>query len=73
MLQNVGEEILECYRRADEWRRRANAATDPAKRDDCFTMEQRWLYLARSYEFCRRLADFTAYARTWKRPPWSNE
>jgi len=27
-------------------------------------MERRWLFLARSYEFTERLADFTDYSET---------
>ena len=61
MLQNVGKEVRECYRRAEACRRRADAATDPREKAEFLTMEERWLYLARSYEFCRTLSDFTAY------------
>jgi len=39
----------------------AEAATeaDPKLKDDFFTLERRWLFLARSYEFTERLTDFS--------------
>jgi hypothetical protein len=58
MLQKLSSEILECHRHADECRQRSKAAsTDPA-RQDFLDMEQRWLSLARSYEFAERLSNF---------------
>jgi hypothetical protein len=41
------KEILECYRRAREARRMADAAS-PFERADFLAIEQRWLSLARS-------------------------
>jgi hypothetical protein len=40
--------ILECYRRAEEARRMADAATSPFERADFLAIVQRWLSLARS-------------------------
>jgi hypothetical protein len=40
--------ILEYYRRADEARRMADAATSPFERADFLEVEKRWLALARS-------------------------
>ena len=42
------KEILECYRRAQEARRMADAASSPFERADFLAIEQRWLSLARS-------------------------
>ena len=41
------DEILECYRRAEEARRMANAALLPWEKADLVEVEQRWLSLAR--------------------------
>jgi hypothetical protein len=41
--------IVECYRRATEARRTADATTDPMAKADFHEIEQRWLLLARSY------------------------
>jgi len=39
----------------------AEAATeaDPKLKDDFFTLERRWLFLARSYEFTERLTNLS--------------
>jgi hypothetical protein len=41
------EEIVECYRRAEEARRMAKAALTPLEKADLVEVEQRWLSLAR--------------------------
>jgi hypothetical protein len=56
MLQNLGEQIRECYRRAEQSRRFAETALTPSVREDFFAMERRWLSLAHSYEFSERLS-----------------
>jgi hypothetical protein len=38
--------IIECYRRAIEARRMADAAADPSERADFLAIQQRWLSLA---------------------------
>jgi hypothetical protein len=58
MLQKLSSEILECYRHVDECRQRAKEAFTDAARQDFLDMEQRWLSLARSYEFAERLSNF---------------
>jgi hypothetical protein len=52
--------IQECYLRAAEARRIAKAATDPHTKADFFALEQRWLSLARNYDFEERLASLGA-------------
>jgi hypothetical protein len=59
MLQNLSREIRECHQRAVECRRLAEAAKTEAGKADFVDMEQRWLTLARSYEFTERLSSFT--------------
>jgi hypothetical protein len=56
MLQNLSEQIRECYRRAEQSRRVAETARTPSVREDFFAMERRWLSLAQSYEFSERLS-----------------
>jgi len=41
------EEIMECYRRAEEARRMAEAALTPWEKADLVEVEKRWLSLAR--------------------------
>ena len=56
MLQNLSEEIRECLRRAEECRRLSKTALSASAIQDYLDMEQRWLALARSYEFSERLS-----------------
>jgi hypothetical protein len=56
MLQNLSEQIRECYRRAEQSRRVAETARTPSVREDFFAMERRWLSLAQSYEFSEPLS-----------------
>ena len=67
MLQNLSDEIRECYRLAEECRRLAEAATDSVSKQDYLAMEQRWLGLACSYDFAERLSRFTEPFRKPKR------
>jgi hypothetical protein len=59
MLQNLSEEIRECYLRAEQCKRLAEAASTPNEKADYLAMERRWLSMAQSYEFVERLSDFT--------------
>jgi hypothetical protein len=49
--------ILECYRRAEEARRMADAATSQFERADFLDVVQRWLSLARSPQLCSDWAE----------------
>jgi hypothetical protein len=57
VLINLGEEIRECYRHAEDCARKATAQPDPKRKQDFLDLEQRWLFLARSYEFTQRLTE----------------
>jgi hypothetical protein len=59
MLQDLSDEIRECYRLAEDCRRRADGATDRVTKQYYLAMEQRWLGLARSYDFAEQLSRFT--------------
>lgn len=71
MLQQLSEQIQACHERAVEARKKAEQTPEPALKAEFLSMEQRWLTLARSYEFTDRLGDFTAamsFARPQARP-----
>jgi hypothetical protein len=55
VLNNVSEEIRECLQHAEDCARKAAAQSCPKLKQDFFELEQRWLFLARSYEFTERL------------------
>jgi hypothetical protein len=63
MLKNLSEEIRECHRHAEDCERQAAAQTDPKLKADFVQLAQRWLFLARSYEFTERLTDFSDEAK----------
>jgi hypothetical protein len=67
MLQNLSEEIRECLGRAEECKRLAKTALTLSAIKDYLEMEQRWLALARSYEFAERLSRFVEPLRRKKR------
>jgi hypothetical protein len=48
VLQNLGREIRECYRRAEECGRLAEAALIESTKADYLDMERRWRSLAHS-------------------------
>jgi hypothetical protein len=57
LLHNLSERVRLCYERAAEARERAESLPDPEAKADFLAMEQRWLLLARSYEFGESLPD----------------
>ena len=59
MLQNLSEEIRECLRHAEDCKRRAKTPLSADAIKDYLDMEQRWLALARSYEFTEMLSRYT--------------
>jgi hypothetical protein len=61
MLKNL-DQIRECYLRAEKCRRWPATASPPSIREDYFSMERRWLSLARGYEFAKQ-DSFTAASR----------
>ena len=58
MLQHVSEEIRACLQHAQACASQAEAQNRVELRQDFLAIEQRWLSLARSYEFVERLARF---------------
>ena len=58
MLFKLSEDIAECYRHAEEARRKAGEAADPSIKSDFYDLERRWLFLAHSYQFTERLSEF---------------
>jgi hypothetical protein len=55
VLNDLSEQVRECLEHADDCARKAAAQTDPKIKQDFLDLEQRWLSLARSYEFTNRL------------------
>jgi hypothetical protein len=67
MLQKLSEQIQSCFDRSLDANRKADETADPARKADFLEMEKRWLALAQSYDFTRRLTDFTAANADWRR------
>lgn len=63
MLNNLSEQIRDCYAHAEECSRKAAAQTDPLLKQDFLDMEKRWLSLAKSYELSERLDEFSGANR----------
>jgi len=61
MLENLGEHVRECLRRAEESAERAKREPNPDIQRDFLEMEGRWLRLALSYQFLERLGSSTSY------------
>lgn len=59
VLNNLSGDIRECLQHAEDCARKAAAQTDPKVKQDFLDLEQRWLSLARSYEFTERIGDFS--------------
>ena len=59
MLNNLNEQIRECYRHAEDCARQAANQTNAKLKENFLDTERRWLLLARSYEFTQRLGDFS--------------
>jgi hypothetical protein len=70
VLNNLSGDIRECLQHAEDCARKAAALTDPKVKQDYLDMEQRWLSLARSYEFTERISDFSDETkRNWGKLP----
>jgi hypothetical protein len=58
LLENLGEILRQCYERAEECARQAQAVQNKKLRTDYLRLEERWLKLARSYELGQRVKLF---------------
>ena len=67
-MQNLSEEIRECLRHAEQCKRRAKTALSADAIKDYLDMEQRWLSLARSYEFAEWLSNFAGTSFSLAQP-----
>jgi hypothetical protein len=56
VLHNLSENIRQCYRHAEDCARKDQA--DPKAKQDFLDLEQRWLSLARSFEFSELITGF---------------
>jgi hypothetical protein len=59
MLVRLSQRIARCLERARLCREQASAAADLASQRDFSDLQDRWLGLAASYEFCQRMASRT--------------
>jgi PAS domain S-box-containing protein len=59
MLEQLSDQIRECYERAAEAKAGAEATNDLTLKVEFLKVEGSWLTLARSYGFTERLEDFT--------------
>ena len=59
MLIQLDYQIRQVYAQAERCAERAQGAGTPQEREDWLFVEQRWLVLARSLEFSRRLESLT--------------
>jgi hypothetical protein len=59
MLQNLSKQARDCLQHAEDCGERAKIERDPALARDFLDMEQRWLRLARSYQFSEQLQSFS--------------
>jgi hypothetical protein len=59
LLENLTEEVRQCYEQAEECASQARATQDEKLRADYLRLAQGWLKLARSYELRQRLMLFT--------------
>jgi hypothetical protein len=66
MLLKLSDQIRNCYQRAADARLKADTAQTAADKQDFLDAEQRWLSLARGYEFSERLSRFTNSVRKAK-------
>ena len=60
MFVSVSREASECRLYAEQCADKARGESDPKLRQDFLDMEQRWLSLARCYEFPERLEFLSA-------------
>jgi hypothetical protein len=63
MLNNLSEQIRECYRHAEDCARKAAAEPDPKLKRDFLDLEPRWLLLARNFKSSGRLISAEAKRR----------
>ncbi len=55
MPNKLSNDIAECYRNAEECAQKAKSERGVRLRQDYLAAEQRWLFLARSYEITEQL------------------
>jgi hypothetical protein len=51
MLNNLSEQIRDCYRHAQDCARKAAEESDPNLKQDFLELQESWLFLARSFKF----------------------
>ena len=69
MLQQLSEQLREYHRRAADAKAQANATADPALKKSYADLEDRWLFLARSFMFTESFQDFIEGRQQKKESP----
>jgi hypothetical protein len=59
MLQDLDDQIRDCLQRAADCAKRSAAAINEREREDWFSLQKRYLNLARSIELRRRVECYT--------------
>jgi hypothetical protein len=72
LLENLSEEVRQCYEHAEQCAGHARATQDEKLRADYLRLAQGWLKLARSCELWQRLRLFTNEAARRKNDPNQN-
>jgi hypothetical protein len=72
LLENLSEQVRQCYEHAEECACQAQAIRDEKLRADYLHLEQNWLKLARSYALHERLTLFSDEAARRKNDPKQN-
>jgi PAS domain S-box-containing protein len=67
VLEQLSDQLKECYERAAEARAKADASNDPTLKADFLDIERRWLALAGSYGFTESLQEFATANAEWQR------
>jgi hypothetical protein len=64
MLQDLDDQVRDCLQRAAECAKRSTAAINEREREDWFSLQKRYLNLARSIELRRRVERYTNDVKT---------
>jgi hypothetical protein len=73
MFVVLNQDARECRLRAEHCEDKAGLQSDPQLRQDFLEMQQRWLSLARSYEFLERLEPLSAVEEKTKEMRLTNK
>ncbi len=70
MRNKLSDEIIKCYRYADDCARRARSERDADLRQDFLDLERGWLFLASSYKSTARISALSTELSRRKNSDW---